>query len=67
MAILIAQFQLAAQCGVIVDEFIAARRSSDKSSEVRHQAGALEQIRMIDMILSMSVHSDVRIIYPEVS
>ena len=54
MAILIAQFQLAAQCGVIVDEFIAARRSSDKSSAVRHQAGALEQIRMIDMILSMS-------------
>ena len=54
MAILIAQFPLAAQCGVIVDEFIAARRSSDKSSEVRHQAGALEQIRMIYMIISMS-------------
>jgi len=54
VAIVIAQFQLAAQWGVIVDEFIAARRSSDKSSEVRHRAGALEQIRMIDMILSMS-------------
>lgn len=38
-----------------------------QSSEVRHRAGALEQIRMTDIILSMSVHSDVRVIYPEVS
>ena len=54
MAILIAQFQLAAQCGVIVDEFIVALRlSSDTIIIGEARAGALEQIRMVDMILSM--------------
>ena len=61
------KFGLAAQCGVVVDEFIAALRSSDTIIIGEARAGALEQIRMIDMILSISVHSDVRIIYPEVS
>ena len=61
------KFGLAAQCGVVVDKFITALRSSDTIIIGEARAGALEQIRMIDMILSMSVHSDVRIIYPEVS
>jgi len=61
------KFGLATQCGVVVDEFMAALRSSDTIIIGEARAGALEQIRMIDMILSMSVHSDVRIIYPEVS
>jgi len=60
------KFGLAAQCGVVVDKFIAPLRSSDTIIIGEARAGALEQIRMIDMILSMSVHSDVRIIYPEV-
>ena len=45
--------KLAAQCGVIVDEFIAALRSSDTIIIGEARAGALEQIRMVDMILSM--------------
>ena len=59
--------KLAAQCSVIVDEFIGARRSSNTIIIGEASTGALEQIRMIDMILNMSVHLDVRIMYPEVS
>ena len=47
------KFGLAAECGVIVDEFIAALRSSDTIIIGEARAGALEQIRMVDMILSM--------------
>ena len=48
------KFGLAAQCGVVVDKFIAALRSSDTIIIGEARAGALEQIRMVDMILSMS-------------
>ena len=47
------KFGLAAQCGVVVDKFITALRSSDTIIIGEARAGALEEIRMVDMILSM--------------